>query len=110
MNNDRKFWLVQTHQILKTHVVARLFQALKIQDLQQKVLMLHREIAAMAAFLGKNPEELKDVTAINEAPLFPHHKESRQYLGDTAMLGMALITEHPWFQIKLVWLCPGPSP
>lgn len=64
-----------------------MIQNLKIQDLQQQALALHRDIANMMMLLGYKPEAAEKMVLGNNVPLFPAKKGSRAYLGDTAMSG-----------------------
>ncbi|KAJ4451658.1 hypothetical protein ANN_03128 [Periplaneta americana] len=63
-------------------------QSLKIQELQQQALTLHRDVASMMALLGHRPEAAEQFMLGNGVPLFPAKMGSRGYLGDTAMLGI----------------------
>ncbi|XP_067010256.1 chondroitin sulfate synthase 1 [Anabrus simplex] len=63
-------------------------KSLKIQDLQQKVIYLHREIMSMMKELGHKPEEINNFMVGKNFPLFSAKKGSHDYLGDTAMLGI----------------------
>jgi hypothetical protein len=64
-----------------------LIQSLKIQELQQKTLVLHRDIANMMKLLGLKPKAARKMVLGNSVPLFPAKEGSHMYLGDTAMLG-----------------------
>ncbi|XP_069679907.1 chondroitin sulfate synthase 1 [Periplaneta americana] len=63
-------------------------KSLKIQELQQQALTLHRDVASMMALLGHRPEAAEQFMLGNGVPLFPAKMGSRGYLGDTAMLGI----------------------
>ena len=62
-------------------------QGLKIQELQQQAISLHRDIANMMSLLGYKPEAADKIMLGTNVPLFPAKMGSRAYLGDTAMLG-----------------------
>lgn len=63
------------------------FQGLKIQDLQQERLNLHRDIYTMAKQLGIRVENLKNYEIADRVPLFPVKPYSKLYPGDTEILG-----------------------
>lgn len=67
----------------------RFFQALKIQDLQQERLNLHRDIYAMAKQLEISVENLRNFEIAKGVPLFPVNPYSKEYPGDTEILGKA---------------------
>lgn len=63
------------------------FQGLQIQDVQQERLNLHRDIYAMAEQLGINVEDLRNFQIAEGVPLFPVSLYSKEYPGDTEILG-----------------------
>ncbi|XP_049837336.1 chondroitin sulfate synthase 1 [Schistocerca gregaria] len=63
-------------------------QALKVQDLQQESINLHRDIMATMKYLNVPPHEVADVFIAKDTPLFPAKEGSPHYLGDSAMLGL----------------------
>lgn len=62
-------------------------QGLRIQDLQQEKIHLHRDVHAMADKLGINFETLKNYEIAQGVRLFPVDPNSEDYPGDTDMLG-----------------------
>jgi hypothetical protein len=72
---------------ISSFVLFLLIQSLKIQELQQRTLALHRDIAHMMKLLGDKPEAAHKMVLGNSVPLFPAKKGSHMHLGDTAMLG-----------------------
>jgi hypothetical protein len=64
-----------------------LIQSLKIQELQQQALALHRDVANMMKLLGHKPDTAQTMMLGKRVPLFPDKMGSRMFLGDTAMLG-----------------------
>ncbi|XP_076643494.1 chondroitin sulfate synthase isoform X2 [Halictus rubicundus] len=63
-------------------------RALRIQDLQQERLNLHRDIYTMAKQLGMAVENLKSFEIADGVPLFPVDPHSMEYPGDTEILGV----------------------
>ncbi|XP_076241857.1 chondroitin sulfate synthase isoform X2 [Calliopsis andreniformis] len=63
-------------------------RGLKIQDLQQERLHLHRDIYSMAKQLGISVENLKNFEIANGVTLFPVSYYSKKYPGDTEILGV----------------------
>ncbi|XP_031827747.1 chondroitin sulfate synthase isoform X1 [Nomia melanderi] len=63
-------------------------RALRIQDLQQERLNLHRDIYAMAKQLDIGVENLKGFEIADGVPLFPVDPHSSEYPGDTEILGV----------------------
>jgi hypothetical protein len=74
-----------------------LIQSLKIQELQQQALALHRDIANMMMLLGHKPNAAQTMMLSNSVPLFPDKMGSRMFLGDTAMLGKIGTTSEEWY-------------
>jgi hypothetical protein len=64
-----------------------LMQSLKIQEMQQKALALHRDIANMVLLLGHEPDTAQTMMLGNNMSLFPDKMGRPAFLGDTAMLG-----------------------
>ncbi|XP_006609594.1 chondroitin sulfate synthase 1 [Apis dorsata] len=64
-------------------------RGLKIQDLQQERLNLHRDIYTMAKQLGISVENLKNYEIADRVPLFPVKPYSKLYPGDTEILGVS---------------------
>jgi len=62
-------------------------QGLRIQDLQQERIHLHRDIHTMAQELGVNLETLKNYEIADGVRLFPVDPNSEDYPGDTDILG-----------------------
>jgi hypothetical protein len=73
-------------------------QSLRIQELQQRALALHRDIASMMTLLGRKPDTAQTMLLGDTLPLFPDKMGSRTFLGDTAMLGKTGTTseEYGW--------------
>ncbi|XP_029036116.2 chondroitin sulfate synthase 1 [Osmia bicornis bicornis] len=63
-------------------------RALQIQDLQQERLNLHRDIYAMAKQLEMSVENLRNFEISKGVPLFPVNPYSKEYPGDTEILGV----------------------
>ncbi|KAJ8937489.1 hypothetical protein NQ314_011879 [Rhamnusium bicolor] len=63
-------------------------KSLKIQDGKQKSILLHRDIAASMTELGYRVSRLDVAELVKNLPLFPNHRGSDGYLGDTNILGM----------------------
>ncbi|XP_076624346.1 chondroitin sulfate synthase [Colletes latitarsis] len=63
-------------------------RGLRIQDLQQERLNLHRDIYTMAKQLGIRVEDLKNFEIAKGVPLFPVNPHSKEYPGDTEILGV----------------------
>ncbi|XP_076285045.1 chondroitin sulfate synthase isoform X2 [Lasioglossum baleicum] len=63
-------------------------RALRIQDLQQERLNLHKDIYTMAKQLGMATENLKSFEIADSVPLFPVDPHSMEYPGDTEILGV----------------------
>ena len=63
-------------------------RGLQIQDVQQERLNLHRDIYAMAEQLGINVEDLRNFQIAEGVPLFPVSPYSKEYPGDTEILGV----------------------
>jgi hypothetical protein len=73
-------------------------QGLRIQELQQEKIYLHRDIRAMADKLGFNLEASKNYEIAEGVRLFPVDSNSEDYPGDTDMLGdlsLPLFTNRP---------------
>jgi len=73
-------------------------QGLRIQELQQEKIHLHRDIRAMADELGFNLEASKNYEIAQGVRLFPVDSNSEDYPGDTDMLGdlsLPLFTNRP---------------
>lgn len=62
-------------------------QGLRIQDLQQERIHLHRDIRTMARELGVSLETLKNHEIAEGVRLFPVDPNSANYPGDTDILG-----------------------
>ncbi|XP_078033668.1 chondroitin sulfate synthase isoform X1 [Augochlora pura] len=63
-------------------------RALRIQDLQQERLNLHRDVYAMTKQLGTAVENLSSFEIADGVPLFPVDPHSAEYPGDTEILGV----------------------
>lgn len=63
-------------------------RGLKIQDLQQKRILLHRDIHSMVSSLGINVDNLKNYTLAKGVNLFPEKFNSEYYLENTNVLGV----------------------
>ncbi|KAH0954878.1 hypothetical protein HN011_010547 [Eciton burchellii] len=63
-------------------------RGLRIQELQQEKIYLHRDIRAMADKLGFNLEASKNYEIAEGVRLFPVDSNSEDYPGDTDMLGV----------------------
>ncbi|XP_015432294.1 PREDICTED: chondroitin sulfate synthase 1 [Dufourea novaeangliae] len=63
-------------------------RGLRIQDLQQERLNLHRDIYTMAKQLGINVENIRNFEIAKGVPLFPIDPHSKEYPGDTEILGV----------------------
>ncbi|XP_072759652.1 chondroitin sulfate synthase 1 [Anoplolepis gracilipes] len=63
-------------------------RGLRIQDLQQERIHLHRDIHTMAQELGVNLETLRNYEIADGVPLFPVDPNSEDYPGDTDILGV----------------------
>ncbi|XP_017893539.1 chondroitin sulfate synthase 1 [Ceratina calcarata] len=63
-------------------------RGLRIQELQQERLNLHRDIYTMAKQLGIAVENLKNFKIADGVPLFPISSISKEYPGDTEILGV----------------------
>ncbi|XP_034178749.1 chondroitin sulfate synthase [Osmia lignaria lignaria] len=63
-------------------------RALQIQNLQQERLNLHRDIYAMAKQLEMSVENLRNFEIAKGVPLFPVNPYSKEYPGDTEILGV----------------------
>ncbi|XP_067211865.1 chondroitin sulfate synthase 1 [Linepithema humile] len=63
-------------------------RGLRIQDLQQERIHLHRDIYTMAQQLGVNLEILKNYEIAEGVRLFPVDPNSEDYPGDTDILGV----------------------
>ncbi|VVC98773.1 unnamed protein product [Leptidea sinapis] len=63
------------------------FKSLKIQDLRESSLDLHRDIAASVKELGVNKEQVADYVLPGDVPLFPTKMGMPGYLGDNRILG-----------------------
>ncbi|XP_024879482.1 chondroitin sulfate synthase 1 [Temnothorax curvispinosus] len=63
-------------------------RGLRIQDLQQERIRLHRDIYTMAQELGVSLESLKNYEIAEEVRLFPVDPNSEDYPGDTDILGV----------------------
>lgn len=61
---------------------------MRIQDLQQERIHLHRDIYTMAQELGVSLETLKNYEIAQGVRLFPVDPNSEDYPGDTDILGM----------------------
>ncbi|OAD61078.1 Chondroitin sulfate synthase 1, partial [Eufriesea mexicana] len=64
-------------------------RGLQIQDLQQERLNLHRDIYTMAKQLRISVENLKNFEIADGVPLFPVSPYSKEYPGDTEILGVS---------------------
>lgn len=60
---------------------------MRIQDLQQERIYLHRDIHTMAQELGIRLETLKNYEIAEGVRLFPVNPNSEDYPGDTDILG-----------------------
>ncbi|XP_012540818.2 chondroitin sulfate synthase 1 [Monomorium pharaonis] len=63
-------------------------RGLRIQDLQQERIRLHRDIYTMAQELGVSLESLKNYEIAEGVRLFPVDPNSEDYPGDTDILGV----------------------
>ncbi|XP_070168255.1 chondroitin sulfate synthase 1 [Polyergus mexicanus] len=63
-------------------------RGLRIQDLQQERIHLHRDIHTMAQELGVNLETLRNYEIADGLRLFPVDPNSEDYPGDTDILGV----------------------
>ncbi|XP_076179933.1 chondroitin sulfate synthase [Ptiloglossa arizonensis] len=63
-------------------------RGLRIQDLQQERLNVHRDIYTMAEQLGMSVKNLKNFEIAKGVPLFPVDPHSKEYPGDTEILGV----------------------
>lgn len=63
-------------------------RGLRIQDLQQERIHLHRDIHTMAQELGVNLETLRNYEIADGVRLFPVDPNSEDYPGDTDILGV----------------------
>ncbi|KYQ52153.1 Chondroitin sulfate synthase 1 [Trachymyrmex zeteki] len=63
-------------------------RGLRIQDLQQERIRLHRDIYTMAQVLGVSLEALKNYEIAEGVRLFPVDSNSKDYPGDTDTLGV----------------------
>ncbi|KYM75765.1 Chondroitin sulfate synthase 1 [Atta colombica] len=63
-------------------------RGLRIQDLQQERIRLHRDIYTMAQVLGVSLEALKNYEIAEGVRLFPVDSNSEDYPGDTDTLGV----------------------
>ncbi|KAG7206699.1 hypothetical protein KM043_000373 [Ampulex compressa] len=63
-------------------------RGLRIQDLQQQRIDLHRDIYSMAKQLGISVENIKNYEIAEGVPLFPMDPNSDEYPGDTEILGV----------------------
>ncbi|KOC66565.1 Chondroitin sulfate synthase 1 [Habropoda laboriosa] len=63
-------------------------RGLQVQDLQQERLNLHRDIYTMVKQLGVSVENLKNFEIARGVPLFPTSPFSKEYPGDTEILGV----------------------
>ncbi|XP_003704206.1 chondroitin sulfate synthase [Megachile rotundata] len=63
-------------------------RGLQIQDLQQERLNLHRDIYTMAKQLEISVENMKNFEIADGVPLFPVNPYSKEYPGDTEILGV----------------------
>ncbi|XP_019882609.2 chondroitin sulfate synthase 1 [Camponotus floridanus] len=63
-------------------------RGLRIQDLQQERIHLHRDIHTMAQELGVNLETLRNYKIADGVRLFPVDPNSEDYPGDTDILGV----------------------
>ncbi|KAJ9588123.1 hypothetical protein L9F63_018514 [Diploptera punctata] len=77
---------VKQHQHM--YRVHNYMKGLKIQEMHQQAISLHRDIANMMSLLGYKPEAAERMLLGNNVQLFPAKKGTRGYLGDTAMLGL----------------------
>lgn len=73
-----------------------LIQGLKIQELQQRALALHRDIANMMTLLGHKPNAAQTMMLGSNVPLFPDKMGSHMFLGDTTMLGKMGTASEEW--------------
>ena len=64
-------------------------QGLRIQDLQQERVRLHRDVSAMAKELGISVADFKKRPLAKGVELFPID-ESEDYPGDTEVLGKSI--------------------
>lgn len=69
-------------------------QGLRIQDLQQERIRLHRDIYTMAQVLGVSLEDLKNYEIAEGVRLFSVDHNSEDYPGDTDTLGMISYFRH----------------
>lgn len=74
------------------------FQGLQIQELQQERLNLHRDIHAMAKQLELSVENFKNLEIADGVPLFPASPHSKDYPGDTEILGKISVTCTIYFE------------
>ncbi|XP_045513002.1 chondroitin sulfate synthase 1 [Pieris brassicae] len=63
------------------------FKNLKIQDLRESTLDLHRDIASSLNKLGVEPDQVADYMLLEGIPLFPAKIGEPGYLGDNNILG-----------------------
>ncbi|CAH0399323.1 unnamed protein product [Chilo suppressalis] len=66
------------------------FKNLRIQELRESSLDLHRDISAAMRELHVPPEEVADYTLPGDVPLFPAKVGEPGYLGDNQILGAPL--------------------
>ncbi|KAG8223078.1 hypothetical protein J437_LFUL002026 [Ladona fulva] len=77
---------VKNHkQLYRIHNYMR---SLKIQELQQKSLALHRDISNMLKQLNVPSNESGSYSIVNKVPLFPISKGKPGYLGDNIIHGL----------------------
>lgn len=71
-----------------------MFQNLRIQELRQRSLDLHRDIASALQQLGVAADDVDDYRLPGDVPIFPTKVGEPGYLGDNRILGEAVQVFH----------------
>lgn len=72
----------------KSNASLSYLQTLKIQQLLQDSIYLHRDIGDSMRHLGYRLDRLEDVELVKDLPLFNEKRGSEHYLGNTQLLGI----------------------
>lgn len=66
-------------------------QNLKIQQLKEVTMSLHRDVLAAAKELSASPTFIASYYIANSVPLYPHVRGHPSFLGDTSILGNFIV-------------------
>ncbi|KAF5307331.1 hypothetical protein FQR65_LT07048 [Abscondita terminalis] len=63
-------------------------KAQQVQEKQQEVIVLHRDISSSMSYFGVEPEKLIKAELIEDVALYPEPPGSKYFLGDPELLGI----------------------